>query len=224
MGADHAAVFDAACNSWLHFVPGERCAYNTISFTVLGELISRVSGLPYPEYLQRHVFGPLGMTSTAFAPLDPSRTMPVHSVDFEGGISAMLKMALPGGGLLSTADDLVAFGRAILRGGTSNGYRLLGRPAVETMTRLQTLGLYKLEEGVRSPFDYGLGWAKPSPTSEQGGMGSVNSFGHGGATGTYLWIDPEWDLVFVLMTNNWADGDDGHRVLNAVYGSLDNEA
>ncbi|MDQ3856142.1 MAG: beta-lactamase family protein [Chloroflexota bacterium] len=220
-GATHAEVFEAACGSWLHFQPGERCEYCSLSFTVLGELIARLTGRPYPEYMRERIFAPLGMDSTAFEPVDASRAMPVHNTTGASQIEAFTRMAIPGGGLWSTVGDLVAFGQVFLRGGASHGYRLLGPAALEMMTRYHTAGLHQLYEGRPEPFNYGLGWSKLMPERESGLLGSKRSYGHGGVTGTFLWIDPEWDLVFVYLTNSWGvEGNTAARMLNAVYGSL----
>src|SRR4030067_607214 len=61
------------------FTPGTRYEYCTLSFYILGELITRLSGMPYPEYLRKHIFEPLGMQDTSFDPgvSKPDRAVPI---------------------------------------------------------------------------------------------------------------------------------------------------
>ncbi|MDP9380179.1 MAG: beta-lactamase family protein [Chloroflexota bacterium] len=215
----HEAALGAACNSHLHFEPGARCEYCSLSFTVLGELITRLSGQPYPEYLREHIFAPLGMSDTAFRPVDAARALPVHDHGGPEDLEWFTSLAIPGGGLWSSAADLLAFGQAYLRGSVYDGYRLLGPAALETMTRSHTSGMVEIVDGRPQPFEYGLGWGKLSPNN--GIIGSARSYGHGGATGTYFWVDPVYDLVYVFLTNRWGlEHNTPRRALNAVYGAL----
>ena len=221
--APAAAYFQAACQSGLHFRPGARFEYCTLSWVILGELITRLGGLPYPEYLQRRVFAPLGMTATSFDPgaANAHRTAPVHGTDAwgEGALEYFVGTAAPGGGLWSTAADLVRFGQAFANGGAWGDTRLLAPALVEWMTREHTRGLVALVDGHPEPAHYGLGWSKDSLAGTLPGSPAVVE--HGGATGTLLWVDPEWDLVFVFLTNHWDIATNvPRRALQAVYGAL----
>jgi serine-type D-Ala-D-Ala carboxypeptidase len=219
--ASQADYVRAACDSYLHFEPGERCEYSQLlGFAILAELITRLGGQPYPDYLREHIFAPLGMGDTAFQPVDPSRAAPVYDSAGPSSVDRFTLAAHPGGGLWSTASDLVAFGQSFLRNGVYNGYRLLGPAALDTMTRNYTRGMVALVDRYAEPFSYGLGWGKPDPNAAV--LASDRAFGHGGATGTYLWVDPAWDLVFIFLTNRWSVGTDtARRVLNAVYAALE---
>jgi serine-type D-Ala-D-Ala carboxypeptidase len=218
-----------ACRSALRYAPGTRYEYNTLTFMLLGELLERLSGLTYPEYLRREIFEPLGMRGTSFAPQgdQQARAMPIYSAqneqDFESKIAYFISTAAPGGGLWSTAADLVAFGQALLRGGSSNGYHLLAPASIAMMTRLHTAGMTETQDdGTVVPALYGLGWGKPSPNDSL--LAAPSAFSHGGVTGTLLLIDPAWDLVFVFLTNSWAiDGRGPDLVANAIYGALRSE-
>lgn len=209
-----------ACASTLRFAPGSRYEYNSFSFYILGELIARLGGLPYPEYLRRWIFKPLGMRDTSFAPegADRSRAMPVYGEDVTPeALAYYTSVAFPGGGLWSTIADLATFGQAFLRGGLWNGYHLLSPAAIELMTRLHTAGMTESFDGQTVAANYGLGWGKPGAQS----LASWRAYRHGGVTGTLLLVDPEWDLVFVFLTNHWgikATAPD--QTLNAVYGAL----
>lgn len=222
-------LLQIAYRSTLRYAPGTRYEYNTLTFTLLGELTERLTGLPYPEYLRREIFEPLGMRDTSFAPQgdQQTRAMPVYSAqneqDFESKIAYFISTAAPGGGLWSTAADLIAFGQALLRGGLSNGYHLLSPASIAMMTRLHTAGLTETQDdGSVVPALYGLGWGKPAPNDSL--LAAPSAYSHGGVTGTKLLIDPEWDLVFVFLTNSWAiDGRGPDLVANAIYGALRSE-
>ena len=160
------------------------------------------------------------MRDTAFQPADRGRAAPVHDFGGPENTERFSALAVPGGGLWGTAADLVAFGQTFLQGGRRAGYRLLSPAALELMTRRHVAGTMEWTPHVPSPFNYGLGWGKPDP--EAGRLGSDRGYGHGGATGTYFWVDPDWDLVFVFLTNRWGiEQETPRRMLNAVYGSLD---
>ncbi len=223
-GAPAAAHLEAAYNSFLHFPPGSQYEYCNLSFWVLGEIIARVAGEPYVDYLRRHIWEPLGMDDTGFdfADARAARMMPVHSIDpgfptDEVALRYWRSLAVPAGGLWSTAGDLVKFGQALLAGLAGRRKALLGRAGVEWMTRLHTQGLRDRASGL--PAYYGLCWGKPSADGAL--LGTPAAFGHGGATGTLLWIEPDHDLVFVFLTNIWGQP---NRVamlaLNAILAGL----
>lgn len=215
---------ERACSTFLRFEPGSRYEYCNVSFRLLGEIIARASGTPYPEYLREHVFAPAGMSDTSFLPESSKRYRVLPVVDYPeqrfGGIQGFVSLALPSGGLFSTAHDLVAFGQAFLNGGVGSVGRLLSPASIAAMTRLQTVGLLDHSGATPAPARYGLGWGKAAPRS--GTLLSDAGFGHGGVTGTYLWIDPEADLVVVFLTNRWGvDRRSRALVVNAVMASLE---
>jgi len=226
-GAPVSAFLEAARHSALHFAPGARYEYNTLSFYLLAELVTRLSGLPFEEYLRRRVLDPLGMVDTSFDPGSNERAVWAHGFGPDPQREAatlrhFVSLAVPGGGLWSTAADLVAFGQAYLNGGRHADYQLLAPATIELMTREHTTGLVDMVEGRPQPAHYGLGWGKAS----LGGRlpGSPRAFEHGGATGTCLWIDPEWDLVFVFLTNQFGVEDHVRQsALQAVYSALRKE-
>jgi CubicO group peptidase (beta-lactamase class C family) len=215
-------LYEACCRSYLNFEPGTAYRYNSLTFSVLGELITSLGGEPYPEYLRHHIFEPLGMTGTAFRPVDSRRVAPIYDLGPPHIVEGFTAMSNPAGGLWSTAADLVAFGQTYLRGGTSTGgYKLLSPPAIDLMTQHHTQGATQF--GVGNRFNYGLGWGKPSTPTEGDLLASERAYGHNGASGTALWIDPEYDFVYVFLTNRWdmVDPlDTRARCLNVVYGAV----
>jgi CubicO group peptidase (beta-lactamase class C family) len=210
----------------LTFVPGTTYRYASDTFFVLGELVRRLGGwASLGAALQARIFEPLDMTATGFeADVAGHAAAPVHVVGRTDEEAAALgrwfqSVDHPGGGLWSSAADLVAFGRAMLHGGRLGDARILGTPFLELMTREQTAGIFEAGDPPRRPV-YGLGWAKSGLDGRM--PGSAAQFGHLGATGSRLWIDPPHGLVIALLANLWgADSWPSEAVVAAVYGALE---
>ena len=210
--------------------PGGAFRYASFTFDLLTGAIERALDRPFDDLLRELVLDPLEMADTGFdmPPAGPRRAPVVYGnlpgsmprlpgVSDEYAVAAYSSVRLAGGGLWSTAHDLVRFGRALLRGGELDGVRLLGRPLVELMTREVTVNGLGATGDLLTDEHYAIGWGKPGPTS----AGSSSAFGHGGLTGTRLWIDPERDLVFVFLSGTWAGADPLiDDVQLAVYGSI----
>jgi serine-type D-Ala-D-Ala carboxypeptidase len=215
---NHAVSFQVACATPLSFAPGERVGYSTLSFFVLGELVSRLSGQPYSAYLEEHVLQPLGMFDTGFDPRDKATDMvPVQGIAADSTQNArdatdfFISLAMPGAGLWSTSSDLVRFMQAHLR-----QENILTPHTQAWMTRDHTMALSTLEGEARH---YGLAWRK-SPLSGRW-PGSPQAYEHDGATGSLLWIDPQYDIGVVYLTSSFgADPRVAQHALNAVYGAL----
>jgi CubicO group peptidase (beta-lactamase class C family) len=240
-----AAMLQKVCATPLRFEPGTRYEYCSDSFFLLSETVRRVTGLTYPHALRHSILGPLGMRDTTFDPRHArSRIVGVHGVPIGNRIMRELilrylaKVALPGGGLWATAEDLLRFGRSLLPRGS--GPRILTPATIELMTREHTQGILEVaaDGSTRDPH-YALGWGKPLPSGEVPAAvaptpvdppvaapitvpASPRAFTHGGASGARLWVDPDRDLVFVFLTNLWGV-DDGpmYATLREVYRSLD---
>jgi len=112
-----------------------------------------------------------------------------------GGISAIFTYkahyAMPAGGLYSTAADVAKFCRMILNGGVCNGKRYLSENAIRQMTTDYAGHLYPNHDS-----GYGQGWHLKLTSKD---YPSAGSFGHRGAAGTHMWIDPKTQLVMVLL-------------------------
>ena len=132
-------------------------------------------------------------------------------------VASYASLRLAGGGLWSSAADLVRFGRAMLRGGELDGVRVLGRPIVDLMTREVTVNGLGATPDRLADEHYAMGWGKPGAAS----AASPLAFGHGGVSGTRLWIDPAYDLVFVYLSGLWGGlRETIDEVQQAVYGSI----
>jgi CubicO group peptidase (beta-lactamase class C family) len=129
-----------------------------------------------------------------------------------------MDMAIPAGGLWSTAADLVRFGQSFLTGRP----RVLGPAARRAMTTLQTGGIAQIDASGATPAYYGLGFGKAGPAGPAAELRTPDGFGHGGATGTLLWIEPGLDLVFVFLTNRWGiEAIHARMALNATLAAVD---
>lgn len=197
--------------------PGTRYHYASAPFDLLAEAVATRVGEPFDALLRRTVLDPLGMSSTAFDPRDidglASRAAPVAIGGLEGHgfhedpllVAGYTSLRLAGGGLWSTAPDLLRFGRAMLRGGELDGVRVLSPATVALMTREVTADRRTTWGGLGWQPDpmladhYALGWGRPRAET----AGSDRAFGHGGVSGTRLWIDPDLDLIYVYLTGCW---------------------
>lgn len=140
----------------LIYQPGERWLYNTGS-DLLGVLIARAAGQPFERFCRERIFEPLGMRDTAFSvpPGQIRRLATAYWIDPQSGERAVFDPAEGGqwsgppafpsgaGGLVSTADDYLAFARMLLGGGRLDGVRLLARPTVEAMVSDQLTAAQK---------------------------------------------------------------------------------
>jgi CubicO group peptidase (beta-lactamase class C family) len=193
--------------------PGERWMYNTGS-DVLGVLIARASGQPFDAFLRERIFEPLGMKDTGFSvpPADLPRLTTGYWTHPSGRIGVYddpdgqwsRPPAFPSGaaGLVSTADDYLAFARMLLDGGRYPGGRLLSRPSVEAMTTDQLTPAQKAISGlVPGYFDshgWGFGVAMVTRRDEPGAP--VGKYGWDGGMGTSWANDPREGLAAILMT------------------------
>lgn len=179
--------------------PGARFRYSDVGFIALGALVEAVTGERLDRYATHAIFEPLGMGETTYLPGPElrARAAPTELRDdapIRGDVDDPRAYRLGGvagnAGLFSTARDLARFARMMLGDGSLEGARVLEEESVRAMTRPVLFP----NEGARR----GLGWSM-TPRSEQGF--SREAFGHGGYTGTWLWIDPGRDLFVVFLSN-----------------------
>ena len=110
------------------YEPGTRMQYATLTYQILNEIVRRLVGRTMSEFLAESLFEPCGMADTGFRPTDPERALPVvdHPMDTPEKMELLARTELSGGGLWSTAGDLVRFGQAVLSPGrllSAEGYR-----------------------------------------------------------------------------------------------------
>jgi CubicO group peptidase (beta-lactamase class C family) len=171
---------------------------------VLQGVIERIAGMSLDNFADGHLFKPLGMADTRFAPDTTDRAYrqriaPTTSDELRGGplqgvvhdANAWAMGGVSGhAGLFSTARDIAIFAQCLLDGGTYANVRIVAPQTIARWTSRQTAGASRA-----------LGWDTPAPASSAGRYFSPRSFGHTGFTGTSLWIDPERGLFVVLLMN-----------------------
>ncbi len=187
----------------LVFEPGERWNYG-VSTDVLGYLVEVVSEMPFEQFLQTRIFQPLGMNDTAFSvpKAKVERFAALYRPTEEGGLRLARNVPLAtddltffpsgGGGLVSTAADYLRFCQMLLNGGELDGKRILKSDTVE-LIRYPHLQYRK--DGA-----FGLGFHVVTRKDTEKDKRATGSYSWGGAAATTFWIDPENELVAVLMT------------------------
>jgi CubicO group peptidase (beta-lactamase class C family) len=204
----------------LKFSPGTRWNYS-ISTDVCGYLVQLISGQPFDEYLNEHIFGPLGMVDTAFfvPPEKLDRFAANYGPTAEGGMrliddpqdSAFGRpptLLSGGGGLTSTMQDYWRFAQALCNGGELDGVRIIGRKTLELMTSnhlpdnndLASVAFGQWSETAYAGIGFGLGFSVTLDPATVQLSGSPGEFAWGGAASTAFFVDPKEELVFVFMT------------------------
>ena len=178
--------------------------------TVLGGLVEVWSGRPFDEFLRDRIFEPIGMLDTGFwvEPERENRLTTVYRQTDSGGLSpyqieqvpftekpALLEGAI---GLVSTVPDYLRFSQMLLNGGELDGVRLLEEETVGMMT---SNGLPE-EVLAKKPDGSGWGLANVSITLDPSRLSypaSVGQYERGGSAGTSMWVDPNEELVGIVM-------------------------
>lgn len=186
----------------LEATPGTRFSYSDLGYVLLGELIAQVAKTSLDRFAADEIFAPLGMRDTHYfvAPEDVPRTAPTEQRDgqpIRGVVDDPRAYRLGGvaghAGLFGTATDLGRFARMVLSGGEIDGVRWMKRDTVAAM-----IASHEVDHAVRTTG----GWDVTSSLAHgRGLLFSARAFGHGGYTGTSLWIDPERDLYVVFLSN-----------------------
>jgi CubicO group peptidase (beta-lactamase class C family) len=196
----------------LLYQPGSRWHYS-VATDVLGYLVEVVSGLPFDKFLKQRLFTPLGMKDTGFyVPAEKlHRFSALYRRSQDGSLRIIDKpgtsrFAAPpaftsgGGGLVSTTADYFHFAQMLQNKGEYGGVRLLGRKTVEFMTMnhlpQDLLPLHPVLPGQ----GFGLGFAVLVDVPGSKTIGSAGEFEWRGINNTFFWVDPEEELVMILMT------------------------
>lgn len=174
----------------LRHKPGERYSYTTFGYSLLGVVIETVSGMSYEEYIRTNICAPAGMISTYMdrsTDIIPNRTR-VYALDslrrLRNAVAIDPNYKFPGGGIVSTAEDMVRFASAVMSG-------TLIRP--ETFAMMTTMGT--LADGTTT--GYGLGWSLGTATAPN----AVLHKGMQQGTTTVLLLLPEKKCAAVVLSN-----------------------
>ena len=198
--------------------PGKEFIYSDVGFIELGRIVEVVSGQSLHEFTQAAIYAPLGMTETGYLPGEALKARAAVTEErdghwMQGEVHDPRAFALGGiaghAGLFSTADDLARYAVMMLNQGQFEDVQIL-QPEVFT---LMTTAV-NVPRGRRA-----LGWdARTGYSSNRGDLMSSSAFGHGGFTGTGIWMDPQQNL-FVLFLSNRVHPD-GKGLVNPLIGRI----
>lgn len=182
--------------------PGASWLYSSMGYAVLGRVIEVRSGQSYEAFVADRIFRPLDMHDSFFFP--PEKKWPRIAVMYNLETSPLhrdvidiyrkgAKYSAPEFGMFSTARDIGRFFRMTMNGGTLDGHRILKSETIATM----------LQPRVHTSIDgisQGLAWFICTDPSKQADLRLTRgSFGAAGASGTFGWIDPDQQLIRLLL-------------------------
>jgi len=213
--ADHTptdGLIDEAYVTPLLFAPGSRFQYSDYAYGLAGRVASVIARQPFPDVVRSLVLEPMGLADTFMRPIDggSDSIASVRGVFNDGTNGAMYNsaygrsLAHPAFSAVSSLGDMVTFLRHFAPGGP----RTLSEATVRAMTSIQTGGapgehplLDGFAEDTKVPWGFGFALqteAAPAVFSE---LASFSTFGHPGASGCQILVDPVVDLTIVLLTN-----------------------
>lgn len=184
--------------------------YSDLGFILMGDMVKQVSGQPLDQYVAQNFYTPMGLHSTTFCPLDHgvniARIAPteddktfrhellrgkVHDQNayVMGGVSGHA-------GVFSNASDLGKIYQMLLDGGEYRGTRYISKETVDLFNTR-----HYAELGNRRALGFDKPMFSPTKAGQTAVEASQKSFGHTGFTGTMVWVDPEYGLIYVFLSN-----------------------
>lgn len=207
------------CELPLSFPPGRGVQYQSTGLLVLSEILFRITGQTCSDYLRKEIFEPLGMNDSELGvPEDwygpksaklariPELHVPPEQADqttWNWNSKYWRKLGAPWGGMLTTARDFAKFAQLMLRGGrTEDGTRTFSPALIAAATTNQLEMMPSVPEDERRCRPWGLGWRLnwPAHSASFGDLLSNEAYGHWGATGTLMWIDPPRGTFVIIFS------------------------
>lgn len=189
-----SAFVSAACKTPLLFPPGSECRYQSMGILLAAAVVEKLSGLSLPNYLQEHLFSPLGMrqTTLGLGNRQLAETVPSQVTadpDWNWNSRYWRSLGAPWGGAIGSARDI----HTLLQAFVAPNEKLLPAALAQKMIKDQNAHLNQ---------SWGIGFAVNArhKTGPFGLANSASAFGHGGSTGTLCWADPEKQTSLVLLT------------------------
>jgi CubicO group peptidase (beta-lactamase class C family) len=213
---EREAVLEVVAAMPLEHIPGTVSGYHFLTqHWVCAELLRRLDGRSYPQYLHEEITGPLNLTDTYVGlpvPLE-HRVTKLHATD---GIDdwaldglrqmsriALHRMVVPGASGVSTARDMARFYAALAAGGTLNGERILQPETVARMLQVEVDG--EIDATFAVPVRRGLGFELGGLTDLRrhwpGATSTVSTFWHGGFGSSVCWGDTALGLSMAFLSN-----------------------
>ena len=207
---------------------------------MLGYLLQVIADMPLADFLKERIFAPLGMNDTDFY-LPPEKAhrlaaiyqSPSHYGPIliepdrvaNGDVRVPTSCPSGGGGLVSTMADYLQFASMLLNGGELDGVRIIGPMAIKRMTtNALPQSMMPLRIGLeRYGYGFGLGFRVITDLGHANGYSSLGEYGWSGTANTHLVIDPQEELITLMMTQMWSLEPHRPRSIfpNIVYQAID---
>lgn len=230
----------------LLYQPGDQWVYS-VAVDLQGYIVEKLSGQPFGEFLQEHLFAPLGMTDTAFYvdETDRDRFADVYRWDRDEG-KLMRNQERPdrpsyfdadrlesgGGGLVSTTHDYARFLQMLVNDGELDGQRILSPESVAMMRTNSLRDGLLLRGGDDRPGQAGQGFGVDfavifDPEAARSKQ-SEGTYYWSGAAGTWFWIDPVYDMFWIGMIQSQGGNRPGAAnmrqiAIDIIYDDLNNQ-
>ncbi|TCD28608.1 serine hydrolase [Pedobacter psychrodurus] len=210
--------------------PANRYVYSDNDFIFLGMIVEQITGLTLDEYVRNTFYLPLGMTNTAFKPLEHTPLNTIAPTEIEKSFrlqqlrgdvhdpgAAMFGGVAGHAGLFSNAYDLAQLYQLLLNGGELHGVRLLKKETIAYFTAYQS-SISRRGIGFDKPEKDNATRVTPYPTISA----SPQAFGHTGFTGIGVWADPKENLLYIFLSNRVnPDGGENTKLLSTdVRGAI----
>jgi CubicO group peptidase (beta-lactamase class C family) len=237
-------MIDQMAQAPLFYQPGKGWLYS-LSMDIQGYIVEKTSGQSLPGFMHDHIFAPLGMKDAGFyVPADKrSRFSPNYHYNYQTGqldqnpaengtptdYTEQPTKPSGGGGLVASAEDYYRFAQMLGNGGQLDGVRILSPATVKLMTSNHLpasllTGEWGIGQHVMRPgFGYGYDGAVIFDPTEANMPDGKGTYFWDGAAGTWFWVDPTNDVVFVGMIQRMTSPDNHnllYRTHAAVYGAL----
>ena len=188
---------------------GKKYVYSDNDFWFLGRIVEEVTDMPLDVYLRDNFYGPMNMYTTGYKPLDRFAVNDIVPTEEETGYRNQLIQgtvhdegaALGGGvaghaGLFSNAYDLGKMYQMLMNGGELNGHRYLNWETIQKYTVYQS-PISRRGYGFDKPEKDNATRNEPYPSR----LASSRTYGHTGFTGTCVWVDPTYNIMYIFLSN-----------------------
>jgi len=203
-----------------NFIEDDTVLYSGLFYYLIPEIVNKLSGDGFDSYLER-IYNRLNLKSMVFNPLKkfkldeivPTeddnffRNFQIHGVVHDEG-AAMMNGISGNAGLFSTATDLSKFYQIFLDDGRYGENQLIDENIIKLFTEF---------DNVNEKFYRGLGFDKPKPKYDidkctYSKYVSDSSYGHSGYTGTFFWVDPKYNLIYIFLSNRVYDSRENRKI------------